>query len=105
MLGRALAAAIMLSATAARPRAPGDDVQHLLRLSEGRGRDTQCIEPPPPLDNVLRSGSAAAHHRAAVAVAAPPHLKYLGLDGSTDLNESSWTNLGFWAGTNATALQ
>jgi hypothetical protein len=59
-----------------------------LRLSQGRGRDTQCIEPPPPLDGDLSA------HRLSNATA-PSHLEYLALDGAIDPAESSWTNLGF----------
>ena len=88
---------------AAAPPPGDDDVRHLLRLSEGRGSSRsphQCIEPPPPLERALL-GSASRRN----AAAAPSHVKYLGLDGSTDLNESSWTNLGFWSGANTTELQ
>ena len=70
---------------------------HLLRLSEGRGLDSECIEPPPPL-----RGDLSAHRNANKA---PKHLKYIGLDGSTFPNESSWTNLGMWSGTNVSSLQ
>jgi hypothetical protein len=60
-----------------------------LRRSHGRGRDTRCIEPPPP----LRGRDLSAQRRSGSP--APDHLKYLALDGSTDLSTSDWTNLGF----------
>ena len=59
-----------------------------LRPSLGRGRDTQCVYPPPP----LRGDLSAQRHSGAPA---PEHLKYLALDGTTDLTTSAWTNMGF----------
>jgi len=60
-----------------------------LRRSQGRGRDNpKCIEPPPPL-----RGDLSAQRKSGEA--APSHLKYLALDGSTDTAQSDWTNLGF----------
>ena len=60
-----------------------------LRRSLGRGRDTKCIEPPPP----LRDRDLSAHRKSGAP--APAHVKYLALDGTTDTTTSSWTNLGF----------
>jgi hypothetical protein len=60
-----------------------------LRRSLGRGRDTKCIEPPPP----LRDRDLSAHRKSGAS--APAHVKYLALDGTTDTTTSSWTNLGF----------
>lgn len=60
-----------------------------LRRSHGRGRDTKCIEPPPP----LKGRDLSVQRRSGAP--APAHLKYLALDGSTDLSTSDWTNLGF----------
>jgi hypothetical protein len=58
-----------------------------LRASRGLGRDTQCIEPPPPLRGMDVTKLAADD-------VAPPHLEYLGLDGCTG-EDVTWPNLGF----------
>ena len=69
-----------------------------LRASRGRGLETGCTEPPPPLQGDLSGHRAAAR--------APAHLKYLGLDGAAGAADTdSWTNLAFWGGTNETELQ
>ena len=72
-----------------------------LRASQGLGRDTKCIEPPPPLQNVSSGSSLHASH------SAPPHLKYLGLDGYVG-DDVPWTSLGFMSpgnGWNTTRLR
>lgn len=72
-----------------------------LRVSQGLGRDTKCIEPPPPLRNVS-SGSSLF-----TSQTAPSHLKYLGLDGGVG-DDVSWTSWGFMSpgsGWNTTRLE
>ena len=67
-----------------------------LRASQGLGRDTKCILPPPPLDDPSLTAAAAG------ADAAPAHLKYLGMDGAVgddkaaaDKAGTPWVSLGF----------
>ena len=67
-----------------------------LRASQGLGRDTKCLDPPPPLrDHPSLTAAAAA------ADAAPSHLKYLGMDGGVGDDKAlgypgtPWVSLGF----------
>ena len=95
----ALTAANVGTTTVVVPNADGMRLRgshgHGLRASQGRGRDTQCILPPPPLQNQNLSAAAASATMASGAIA-PPHLKYLGLDGSVG-DDAPWSNLGFMA--------
>jgi len=69
-------------------RHPLSTIAPSARPSLGIARDTKCIDPPPPL-----RGDLSAHRRSGAP--APSHLKYLALDGSTDLTTQAWTNMGF----------
>ena len=66
-----------------------------LRASQGLGRDTKCLDPPPPLRDPSLTAAAAA------ADAAPSHLKYLGMDGGVGDDKTlgypgtPWVSLGF----------
>ena len=83
-----MVALLVLMASAAHA-SPLEEGPLALRRSQGRGRDNpKCIEPPPPL-----RGDLSAQRKSGEA--APSHLKYLALDGSTDTAQSDWTNLGF----------
>ena len=92
--GHAAAAAAATANVAAEPRAAATaattamtPMMAPLRASRGLGRDTPCIEPPPPLRGDLSARRASPQ--------APSHLKYLGLDGEPGAAEqASWTNLG-----------
>jgi hypothetical protein len=84
------AAALALLLAASRSSAGG------LRASQGVGRDTKCIFPPPPLRDPSLTAAAAN------ADAAPSHLKYLGMDGgvgddkaAADASGTPWVSLGF----------
>ena len=64
------------------------------RASQGLGRDTKCLLPPPPLRDAALTATADD--------AAPSHLKYLGLDGvvgddkaAADASGTPWVNFGF----------
>eukprot|EP01052_Picozoa_sp_SAG31_P037010 SAG31_NODE_4704_length_3021_cov_4.117043_4_plen_229_part_00 len=72
-----------------------------LRASQGLGRDTKCVEPPPPLRNI-DSGSSLF-----TSETAPSHLKYLGLDGGVgdDVSWSSWGFMSPGSGWNTTRLE
>eukprot|EP01052_Picozoa_sp_SAG31_P010172 SAG31_NODE_548_length_14222_cov_10.926574_10_plen_246_part_00 len=68
-----------------------------LRASQGLGRDTKCLDPPPPLRDPSLTAAAAK------AGAAPSHLKYLGMDGAVGDDRAlgypgtPWVSLGFMA--------